>query len=93
MNKFYGTSPTELVQQNRGSPSQNQYDAQIGGRFNQSTFDINEAYKVHFSLQKDIYPEVNKYLTTLDEPEFRGIKKEILEVYRVGVGKEKFRND
>jgi hypothetical protein len=29
----------------------------------------------------------------LEDPEFRGISKEVLEVYRTGVGKEKFRND
>lgn len=44
-------------------------------------------------MKKDIYPGINNYLTTLEEPEFRGIKKEVLEKYRVGVGKEKFRND
>jgi hypothetical protein len=42
---------------------------------------------------KDIYPDITKYLTSLERPEYRGIKKEVLEVFRVGVGKEKFRND
>lgn len=27
------------------------------------------------------------------DPEHRFLKKEVLEVYKVGVGKEKFRND
>jgi len=44
-------------------------------------------------MKKDIYPDINKYLTSNEEPEFRQIKKEVLETYRVGVGKEKFRND
>jgi hypothetical protein len=44
-------------------------------------------------MKKEIYPEINRFLTTLEEPSFRGISKEVLEVYRIGVGKEKFRND
>ena len=40
-----------------------------------------------------LYPEINRYLTTTEEPSFRGISKQVLEVYKVGVGKEKFRND
>ena len=44
-------------------------------------------------MKKDIYPEINEYLTSLAKPEYRGLKKKILDIYRVGVGKEKFRND
>ena len=44
-------------------------------------------------MKKDLYPDINKYLTTLDDPSYRGISKEVLEVFRIGVGKEKFRND
>lgn len=44
-------------------------------------------------MTKDIYPEINQYLTSLEEPEYRGINKETLEIFKVGVGKEKFRND
>lgn len=32
-------------------------------------------------------------MTTLEDPSFRGISKDVLEAYRIGVGKEKFRND
>ena len=41
----------------------------------------------------DIYPHIMDYLTTLDKPDYRGIKKEVLELYRVGVGQQKFYND
>ena len=44
-------------------------------------------------MKKEIYPEINRFLTTLEDPSFRGISKSVLEVYRIGVGKEKFRND
>jgi len=44
-------------------------------------------------MKKEIYPEINRYLTSLEEPSFRGIHKSVLEKYRIGVGKEKFRND
>ncbi len=45
-------------------------------------------------MKKNIYPEITEYLSgTTTFPEQRGIKKEVLEAYKVGVGLEKFRND
>ena len=44
-------------------------------------------------FKKDIYPEINEYLTGTSTQEQRHLKKEVLEIYRIGVGKEKFRND
>jgi hypothetical protein len=44
-------------------------------------------------MKANVYPDINTYLTTMETPECRGLKKEVLEIYRIGVGKEKFRND
>ena len=44
-------------------------------------------------MHKDIYPDLNEYLTGTSLPEHRFITKKVLEVFRVGVGNQKFRND
>lgn len=44
-------------------------------------------------MKRDIYKEINQYLTGTENNEQRHIKKETLEIFRIGVGKEKFRND
>jgi hypothetical protein len=54
---------------------------------------VKTAYNYFINMKKEIYPEINRFLTSLEEPSFRGINKAVLEVYRIGVGKEKFRND
>ena len=56
-------------------------------------YDVKIAYNYFINMKKEIYPDINRFLTTLEEPSFRGISKAVLEVYRIGVGKEKFRND
>lgn len=58
-----------------------------------ATYDLKTAHTHIVQLKKEVYPEINKYLTSLDTPECRGIKKETLEAFKVGVGREKFRND
>lgn len=44
-------------------------------------------------MSKNIYPEINSYLSDVSDKESRCIKKEVLQDYKVGVGSEKFRND
>ena len=44
-------------------------------------------------MKRDIYPEINEFLIGTTEETHRHLKKETLETFRVGVGKEKFRND
>lgn len=56
-------------------------------------FDVKQTFNFFLQFQKEIYPDINNYLTTMEEPDYRGIRKDVLEFYRVGVGKEKFRND
>lgn len=62
-------------------------------RQNYETYDVKEAYSMYFNMKKEIYPQIITYLTTTETPECRGLKKETLEIFRVGVGQEKFRND
>lgn len=93
MIKFYGKSLNELVG-NTTDVSSNSYSPKSDEeRNNNAKYDIKKAYNYFIQMKKDLYPEINRYLTTLEEPSFRGISKEVLEVYRIGVGKEKFRND
>ena len=56
-------------------------------------FDVKQAFNFFLQFKKEIYPEINTYLTSLEKSEYRGIRKDVLEFFRVGVGKEKFRND
>lgn len=59
----------------------------------QAKYDIKLAFNTYLQFTKSIYPDINTYLTSLEKPEYRGIKHSVLEKYRVGVGKEKFRNE
>jgi hypothetical protein len=90
MVKFYGKSLNELVGDTSNVSSYNHNEEE---RNKYAKYEVGKAYNYFIQMQKDLYPEINRYLTTLDEPSFRGISKEVLEVYTVGVGKEKFRND
>ena len=90
MVKFYGKSLNELVGDTSNVSGYTQNEEE---RNNNAKYEIGKAYNYFIQMQKDLYPEINRYLTTLEEPSFRGISKEVLEVYKVGVGKEKFRND
>ena len=90
MVRFYGKSLNELVGDTSNVSSYNQNEQE---RNNNAKYEVGKAYNYFIQMQKDLYPEINRYLTTLDEPSFRGISQEVLEVYKVGVGKEKFRND
>lgn len=56
-------------------------------------FDIKEAYKFKLNLDKEIYPEIVEYLTGRESDEQRWLNKETLDYYKVGIGKERFRND
>jgi hypothetical protein len=56
-------------------------------------FDPKQAFNYLLQLEKGIYPDITRFLTTLEQPEFRGISLETLKVFKVGVGKEKFRNE
>jgi len=38
-----------------------------------SKYDIKQAYNYFIQMSKNLYPEINRYLTTLDDPSFRGI--------------------
>jgi len=87
MLKLYGKSLDELV----GGASFNADGLQTP-QIN-AKYDVKLAHNAYLQLEKDIYPDINRYLTTLEEPEFRGIRKETLLAFKVGVGKEKFRND
>jgi hypothetical protein len=90
MVKFYGKSLNELVGDTSNVSSYNHNEEE---RNNNAKYEVGKAYNYFIQMQKNLYPEINRYLTTLDEPSFRGISKEVLEVYKIGVGKEKFRND
>ncbi len=91
--RFYGKSLNELVGNTTDVSSNNYSPKSDEERNNNAKYDINKAYNYFIQMKKDLYPEINRYLTTLEESSFRGISKEVLEVYRIGVGKEKFRND
>jgi hypothetical protein len=44
-------------------------------------------------MDKEIYPEIIEYLTGTENEDQRWLKKDTLQAFRVGIGKEKFRND
>eukprot|EP00347_Sterkiella_histriomuscorum_P022319 403330901 len=68
---------------------------QHSGSLNQNleAYDLKEAHKKHIQFKKGIYQDINDYLTGTETLDQRHIKKEVLEIYRIGVGGEKFRND
>ncbi len=44
-------------------------------RENNQKYEIKNAYNYFVNMKKDLYPDINKYLTTLDDPTYRGISK------------------
>lgn len=57
------------------------------------TYDVIKAHELMENLQKEIYPEVNEYLCGTQNSEQRHIKLSTLEVFKVGIGMEPFRNE
>jgi len=58
-----------------------------------SNFDLKKSTDYFKAMENDIYPEINDFLTGRETQEQRWIKKETLEIFKVGVGLEKFRDD
>ena len=55
-------------------------------------FETEQAYNLLQSFIKEIYPKINEYLTGT-APTQRGLSREVLSKYKVGVGRERFTDE